>query len=48
MGEDIDLDLFGRLTGHYRRICETLGIERKKRDITPTLSEYLRQAERGE
>lgn len=41
-GEDIDTDLYGRIAGHYRRICETLGIERRKRDVTPTLSDYLR------
>jgi hypothetical protein len=35
VGEAVDLDQFGRLAGHYRRICETLGIERRKRDVTP-------------
>jgi hypothetical protein len=43
IGEAIDLDQFGRLAGHYRRICETLGIERRKRDLTPSLAEYLAQ-----
>jgi hypothetical protein len=42
LGEDIDLDLFGRLAGHYRRIVATLGIERKTRSVTPTLAELLR------
>jgi hypothetical protein len=41
IGKAIDLDQFGRLAGHYRRICETLGIERRKRDLTPSLAEYL-------
>ena len=41
VGEPIDLDQFGRLAGHYRRICETLGIERRKRDVTPDLQTYL-------
>ena len=41
VGEPIDLDLFGRTAGHYRRICETLGIERRKRDLTPDLHDYL-------
>ena len=40
-GESIDTDLYGRIAGHYRRICETLGIERRKRDITPTVSAYI-------
>jgi hypothetical protein len=46
MGEAVDLDQFGRAAGHYRRICETLGIERKQRDVTPTLAEHLAQIER--
>jgi hypothetical protein len=40
VGESVDLDLLGRLVGHFRRICETLGIERVKRDITPTVEAY--------
>ena len=43
LGHEIDLDLFGRLAGHYRRICETLGIERKARDVTIDPLEYARQ-----
>jgi hypothetical protein len=39
VGEAVDLDVFGRLAGHYRRICETLGIERRKRDITPSVAD---------
>jgi hypothetical protein len=41
MGEPIDLDLFTRATGHLRRLLETLGIERRPRDVTPSLQEYL-------
>jgi hypothetical protein len=41
VGEAVDLDQFGRLVGHYRRVCETLGIERRKRDVTPSLHDYL-------
>ena len=41
VGEAVDLDQFGRLAGHYRRICETLGIERRKRDLTPSVAEYV-------
>jgi hypothetical protein len=44
MGEPVDIDLYARVAGHFRRICETLGIERRKRDITPTLGEILREA----
>jgi hypothetical protein len=42
-GEVVDLDLYGRLAGHYRRICETLGIERRKREVTPDPLSYARE-----
>jgi hypothetical protein len=41
MGEEVDLDIFTRSVSHLRRILETLGIERRPRDVTPTLREYL-------
>ena len=47
-GEDIDTDLYGRIAGHYRRICETLGIERRKRDITPTVSAYIEHVDKAD
>lgn len=34
---DVDLDQYGRLAGHMRRMMETLGIERRVRDVTPGL-----------
>lgn len=40
-GETVDLDSYGRCAGHLRRIFETLGVERKPRDLTPTLDQYL-------
>jgi hypothetical protein len=40
-GRDADLDLYTRSTSHLRRIFETLGIERRPRDVTPTLGQYL-------
>jgi hypothetical protein len=47
MGLDIDFDLFTRSASHLRRILETLGIERKPRNITPpTLQDYMRFKER--
>jgi hypothetical protein len=39
-GEEIDLDLFGRISGHCRRIAESLGLKRVPKDVTP-LAEYL-------
>ena len=50
-GDQVDLDAFTRAAGHLRRILETLGLERRSRDVTPTLSEYLAsraiEADRG-
>ena len=34
-GEEINLDSYGRAASHLRRILETLGLERKARDVTP-------------
>jgi hypothetical protein len=31
----VDLDLFTRSAGHLRRIFETLGLQRRARDVTP-------------
>jgi len=43
-GEPVDLDAFTRAASHLRRILETLGLERRTRDITPKLSSYLAEA----
>jgi hypothetical protein len=40
-GDDVDINLYARTAGHFRRIYETLGIERRKRDVTPSLHSYL-------
>jgi hypothetical protein len=37
-----DLDLYIRASGNLRRILQTLGLERRSRDVTPpTLDQYL-------
>jgi hypothetical protein len=46
-GEQIDLDKFGRAASHLRRILESLGLERKPRNITPSIEEYARHVERN-
>lgn len=51
LGQEVDLDVFTRSTSHLRRILETLGIERKSRDVTPTYAEiaqHLNDAEETE
>jgi hypothetical protein len=42
-GEETNLDLYGRIAGHRRRILETLGIERRARDVTPSLDDIKRE-----
>jgi hypothetical protein len=33
-GAEVDLDAYGRASSHLRRLFETLGIERRARDVT--------------
>ena len=40
-GEPINLELYGRLTDRLGRALQRLGLERKPRDVTPSLAEYL-------
>ena len=35
------LDLYQRMTNTLRRLLEALGIQRRPRDVTPTLNQYL-------
>ena len=35
LGQEVDLDCYGRAASHLRRMLETLGLERKARDVTP-------------
>lgn len=37
-----DLDCYQRVTNTQRRCLETLGLERRSKDVTPTLAEYLK------
>jgi hypothetical protein len=39
---DSDLDLYGRTSGNLRRLFQTIGVERKARDITPpSVADYI-------
>jgi hypothetical protein len=40
-GDDVDIEIYGRIASHLRRILETLGVERRPRDVTPSLQNYL-------
>ena len=35
-----DLELYQRTAGNLRRILESLGLQRRQRDVTPTITEY--------
>jgi hypothetical protein len=35
------LDLYGRVAGNMRRLLESVGLERRARDVSPTLADYL-------
>ena len=40
-GEEIDLQRYGELTDRLRRGLESIGLQRRARDITPSLRSYL-------
>jgi hypothetical protein len=40
-GETVDVDLLARLSSHVRRISESIGLDRVKRDVTPTIAELV-------
>ena len=40
-GESVDLDVFGRAASHLRRLFEVIGIERRQRDVTPSIHDFL-------
>jgi hypothetical protein len=40
-GADVDLDKYTRAAGHLRRILETLGIERRAKDVTEDLGQKM-------
>jgi hypothetical protein len=38
----VDLDAYIRGSGCLRRLLESVGLQRRQKNITPTLSEYLK------
>jgi hypothetical protein len=43
-GDDVDIEIYGRIASHLRRILETLGVERKARPVndgSTVLSDYF-------
>jgi hypothetical protein len=41
MGEPVDPALYATLSNAERRLLETVGLKRRPRDVTPSLSQYL-------
>jgi hypothetical protein len=41
---DADIDLYIRGSGNLRRLLEAIGLQRRAKDITPRLSDILREA----
>ncbi len=46
--EQVDMDAYARVSGHLRRMWETLGLERRQRDVGPSLGEIIRQDQEAE
>ncbi len=42
-GEAVDVDQLARTAGHLRRLSETLGLQRKPRDVTLTVDQIARR-----
>jgi hypothetical protein len=47
LGKRVDIDLLARTASHYRRIAETVGLDRAKKDITPNLADIVREHAAG-
>jgi hypothetical protein len=45
-GQQVDLDVYGRICGQLRRILESLGLKREAKDVAPDLKAYIAQNER--
>ena len=39
-GDQINIIEFGRTSNSLRRLCESVGLDRRSKDVTPSLSEY--------
>ena len=42
-GTPTDLDLYQRCSGNLRRLLESVGLQRRSRDVTPSLTQYIAQ-----
>jgi hypothetical protein len=42
-----DLDLYQRTANSLRRLLEAVGLQRRTRDVTPTVADYLKHVDEG-
>jgi hypothetical protein len=45
--DDDALDLYQRTAGNLRRLLEAVGLQRRPKDIGPTLGQILSEGQRG-
>jgi hypothetical protein len=47
LGKEIDVDLYGTMCDRLGRCFQRLGLERRARDVTPTLADIIKEAAAG-
>lgn len=47
-GDDLDIAAFTTATNALRRLLADLGLERRARDVTPTIADYIRRTRQPE
>jgi hypothetical protein len=40
-GDEININEFQRTSNSLRRLCESIGLQRRAKDVTPSLNEYM-------
>jgi len=45
---NFDIEVYQRLSNTMRRLLESVGLQRRPRDVTPTLQEYLRTRQQAD
>ena len=47
-GKEVDIDALARVSSHLRRIAESIGLNRAKRDVTPSLADIIASTKTSE
>ncbi len=47
LGKEVNVDALARVSSHLRRIAESIGLDRVKRDITPSLADIAASLNKG-